>query len=554
MNWTNLTLEDMVESGGSVTQASVVRATRSVHRPPETSYMPTNNTNESHTRHDASMTFSDNNANHVVTSENSEILDPMLPSNQPTEPPNVAPGGGFNGRPRPRNLYPDPGPPNIVAPMPMVDDSMNTNYIVNRTKISLPNNKFSAPPQNICVTGAFSRNKYTLIPGSLFGDMTLLPMCSLSEGATTLLYDIVHPIVALSITIGVKTTEAPRSWLKVFKWWLETFTVAGAGSLKKGGDLKHLHIQGTAVVHMPTTPIAKTRLELHFKQMFDMWTNKNYHLCIRFCNDKKGHCFMYMLGYIQKQWNTGWYELVLFNLTREMLRAGIAARIRVDHKNKDEREVIYPKEYFKSVENMITNDLEGLEDLDIMRCITWLLQEGTHVLDTSFICQNGPYRVHREESICDRANVLLNMRMDPSTVTRAKVNHVITGAWPQCPYYFDNDGSATGLNDIPDYGGNEDTWGKFTFDEACRAAKRVRRKRKLNPNSGARRARTMPLPDDVTSSDESELTDVEGNAEAPQFSEQGDASRVRCVFLLAPVSLARFPISLAPNILTYLVT
>ena len=108
------------------------------------------------------------------------------------------------------------------------------------------------------------------------------------------------------------------------------------------------------------------------------------------------------------------------------------------------------------------------------------------------------------------------------------------------------------MNDIPDYGGNEDTWGKFTFNEACRAAKRVRRKRKLNPNSGARRARTMPLPDDVTSSDESELTDVEGNAEAPQFSEQGDASRVRLVFLLAPVSLARFPISLAPNILTYL--
>ena len=34
----------------------------------------------------------------------------------------------------------------------------------------------------------------------------------------------------------------------------------------------------------------------------------------------------------------------------------------------------------------------------------------------------------------------------------------------------------------------------------------------------------MPLPDDDTSSDESELADLEGNAEAPQFDEQDDAS------------------------------
>ena len=104
----------------------------------------------------------------------------------------------------------------------------------------------------------------------------------------------------------------------------------------------------------------------------------------------------------------------------------------MDHKSKDDREVIYPKDLFKSVESMITNDLEGLEDLDIMRCITCLLQEGTYVLNTSFICQNGPYRVHREEIICDRANVLLTTRMDTDTVTRAKVNHVIMGAWSQC--------------------------------------------------------------------------------------------------------------------------
>ena len=128
MNWTNITLEGMVASGGVLTQASVVRATRPSNRPPDTVFMATNSTAESHTRNNASMTISGNNANRVVTSENSEILDPVsLAPDPPTEPPNVAPGGGINARPRPGNLYPDPGPPNnAVNPLnPLNPESLN---------------------------------------------------------------------------------------------------------------------------------------------------------------------------------------------------------------------------------------------------------------------------------------------------------------------------------------------------------------------------------------------------------------------------------------------
>ena len=63
----------------------------------------------------------------------------------------------------------------------------------------------------------------------------------------------------------------------------------------------------------------------------------------------------------------------------------------------------------------------------------------------------------------------------------------------------------------------------------------------------------MPLPDDVTSSDESELTDVEGNAEAPQFSEQGEHQGLDESSCLLLFRLLAFLFRLPPTYLpTYL--
>ena len=105
MNWTNITLEDMVASSGNVSQAPVARATRPRNRLTETEYIDKNPTTDSHARNNASQTISGNNANRAVTSESSDILEPVsLAPDPPTEPPNVAPVGGINARPRPRNL------------------------------------------------------------------------------------------------------------------------------------------------------------------------------------------------------------------------------------------------------------------------------------------------------------------------------------------------------------------------------------------------------------------------------------------------------------------
>ena len=96
MNWINLTLDGMVATNGNVTQASVARATLKSVRQQPPAYIATNPTNDSYVRSNAAETIKGNNVNCAVTSENSDIADPVsLAPEPPTEPPNVAPVGGL---------------------------------------------------------------------------------------------------------------------------------------------------------------------------------------------------------------------------------------------------------------------------------------------------------------------------------------------------------------------------------------------------------------------------------------------------------------------------
>lgn len=137
---------------------------------------------------------------------------------------------------------------NDVAELPR-PTRPNPNYIADREPFHTPGYKHkSKPPPVTFYAKKGERRGYTLDVGLLFGVLTWLPMFMYTGKP---LYDSSYPLLALSITIGMVTRNAPREWLPLFGEYLSKFCVCGIGGLERGGHLKHLHVQCVVIIHAP---------------------------------------------------------------------------------------------------------------------------------------------------------------------------------------------------------------------------------------------------------------------------------------------------------------
>jgi len=125
----------------------------------------------------------------------------------------------------------------------------NPNYIDDREPFHTPGYKTkSKPPATSFYDKKGVRAGYVLVVGTLFNMLTWLPMFMYTGKP---LYDNSWPLLALSLTIGVTTKNAPMEWLALFGEYLEHFGVCGVGGLERGGHLKHLHVQAVIIIHAP---------------------------------------------------------------------------------------------------------------------------------------------------------------------------------------------------------------------------------------------------------------------------------------------------------------
>lgn len=149
--------------------------------------------------------------------------------------------------------------------------------------------------------------------------------------------------------MGTTTQDIDPSWLLVMNEWFHAFAVAGIAGLERGGELTHLHVQATAIIHGEDCPGALQQLHLHFQHYFDCWTNYKRHCCIKILDETVGHCFMPMVGYCLKDWRQPHFQYVVLNLPRTLLRAALQSYRRGLRKSHESRRVLYKKTYLEMV-------------------------------------------------------------------------------------------------------------------------------------------------------------------------------------------------------------
>ena len=319
----------------------------------------------------------------------------------------------------------------VSRKMPIPNPETNKSYIHDRVPHSVPDYKGKSNPLSTkYMDHNPSKNIYNAQEGQYFkdGEPMYLPSYP-KEGPITkiskpksefLLYDRRSSIIGLSMSLGLLTKDVDTSWLLVFFEWLLAFAVAGVGSFERGGELTHLHVQATAVIHGENCLGALDQIRAHFAHYFDCWSLKKTHICIKILDESAGHCFMPMQGYCLKDWGQPHFEYVTLNLSREVLRAGLQAWRRGKRKSQETRRALNKKNYLEQVAQFCKDNLHGLGALDASRVMVWMISTGTWYLGDDFV-SNGGYAVTNE-----RATDQLNARLT-GTVTRQQVMMIVFG-------------------------------------------------------------------------------------------------------------------------------